>query len=134
MERGPPPKPPPSKTAAAEPPLGSGPAIGWWFGIHRREGHRRGRGEGVAAVVAKSGRQAVGGAGRSYLSHGRVLYRGPAYPLYGRWHVDRRASFFWGETGLEGLPETARLARVPLQRMVRTTPGRAITSIQLDGP
>ncbi len=89
------------------------------------------RGPG-AAVVAKSGRQAVGGAGRSYLSYGRVLYRGPAYPLYGRWHVDRRASFFYGETGLEGLLETARLARVPLQRMARTTPGTAITSMQLD--
>lgn len=85
-----------------------------------------------APVVAKSGRQAVGGAGRSYLSYGRVLYRGPAYPLYGRWHVDRRASFFFGETGLEGLLEAARLARVPLQRMARTTPGTAITSMQLE--
>ena len=91
-----------------------------------------GQGEGRAAVVAKSGRQAVGGAGRSYLSYGRVLYRGPAYPLRGRWHVDRRASFFFGETGLEGLLETARLARVPVQRMARTTPGTAITSMQLD--
>ncbi len=89
------------------------------------------RGAG-AAVVAKSGRQAVGGAGRSYLSYGRVLYRGPAFPLYGRWHVDRRASFFYGETGLEGLLEVARLARVPVQRMARTTPGTAITSMQLD--
>jgi len=92
----------------------------------------RGIGWGRAAVVAKSGRQAVGGAGRSYLSYGRVLYRGPAYPLRGRWHVDRRASFFFGETGLEGLLETARLARVPVQRMARTTPGTAITSMQLD--
>src|SRR3972149_1715858 len=66
----------------------------------------RGIGWGRAAVVAKSGRQAVGGAGRSYLSYGRVLYRGPASPLRGRWHVDRRASFFFGETGLEGLLET----------------------------
>ena len=89
-------------------------------------------GWGRGAVVAKSGRQAVGGAGRSYLSYGRVLYRGPAYPLRGRWHVDRRASFFFGETGLEGLLETARLARVPVQRMARTTPGTAITSMQLD--
>ncbi|MBI2152330.1 MAG: hypothetical protein HYU24_01325 [Candidatus Rokubacteria bacterium] len=86
----------------------------------------------AAAMVAKSGRQAVGGAGRSYLSYGRVLYRGPACPLYGRWHVDRQASFFYGETGLEGLLETARLARVPVQRMARTTPGTAITSMQLD--
>ncbi len=85
-----------------------------------------------AAVVAKSGRQAVGGGGRSYLSYGRVLYRGPAFLLYGRWHVDRRASFFYGETGLEGLLETARLARVPVQRMARTTPGTAITSMQLE--
>lgn len=91
---------------------------------------RRGRSD--AAVVAKSGRQAVGGAGRSYLSYGRVLHRGPAHPLRGRWHVDRRASFFFGETGLEGLLEAARLARVPVQRMARTTPGTAITSMQLD--
>ncbi|MBI4590147.1 MAG: hypothetical protein HY725_15040 [Candidatus Rokubacteria bacterium] len=100
--------------------------------LHPLPQRGRGQGEGRGAVVAKSGRQAVGGAGRSYLSYGRVLYRGPAYPLRGRWHVDRRASFFYGETGLEGLLEAARLARVPLQRMARTTPGTAITSMQLD--
>ncbi len=100
--------------------------------LHPLPQRGRRQGEGRGAVVAKSGRQSVGGAGRSYLSYGRVLYRGPAYPLYGRWHVDRRASFFYGETGLEGLLETARLARVPVQRMARTTPGTAITSMQLD--
>src|SRR3972149_5281315 len=82
----------------------------------------RGIGWGRAAVVAKSGRQAVGGAGRSYLSYGRVLYRGPASPLRGRWHVDRRASFFFGETGLEGLLETARLGGVPVPRLAPTPP------------
>jgi hypothetical protein len=33
---------------------------------------------------------------------------------------------------MEGLIELARLAKVPVQRMARTSPGTAITSMQLD--
>ncbi len=33
--------------------------------------------------------------GRTYFSYGRVVYQGNAAPFYGRWHIDRRNSFFF---------------------------------------
>ncbi len=70
--------------------------------------------------------------GLSYFSYGRTYYRAPAHLLLGRWHIDRRNSFIYGESGMEGLVELARLAKIPVQRMARTSPGTAITSMQLD--
>ncbi len=74
----------------------------------------------------------VNSKGYSYFSYGRTYYRAPAYLLFGRWHIDRRNSFIHGESNMEGLIELARLAKVPVQRMARTSPGTAITSMQLD--
>ncbi len=70
--------------------------------------------------------------GLSYFSYGRTYYRAPAHLLLGRWHIDRRNSFIYGESGIEGVAELARLAKIPVQRMARTSPGTAITSMQLD--
>jgi DNA polymerase-2 len=70
--------------------------------------------------------------GRSYFSYGRTYYRAPAHLFLGRWHIDRRNSFIYGESGMEGVIELARLAKIPIQRMARTSPGTAITSMQLD--
>ena len=70
--------------------------------------------------------------GFSYFSYGRTYYRAPAHLFLGRWHIDRRNSFIYGESGLEGVIELARLAKIPVQRMARTSPGTAITSMQLD--
>ncbi len=70
--------------------------------------------------------------GRSYFSYGRILYHSPAYPLFGRWHIDRTNSFLFGESGLEGIIDLARLSKVPVQRAARTSPGTIITSMQLD--
>ena len=69
--------------------------------------------------------------GRSYFSYGRIVYQGPSVPFYGRWHVDRRNSFFFRETGLSGLVQLARLGQIPLQQVARTSPGTLITSMQL---
>jgi DNA polymerase elongation subunit (family B) len=77
-------------------------------------------------------RRQVKAKGYSYFSYGRTYYRAPAYLLFGRWHIDRRNSFIHGESDMEGLIELARLAKVPVQRMARTSPGTAITSMQLD--
>ena len=49
----------------------------------------------------------------------------------GRWHVDRKNSFFWREAGLAGLVQIARLGQMPLQQAARTIPGTLITSMQL---
>jgi DNA polymerase elongation subunit (family B) len=70
--------------------------------------------------------------GSSYFSYGRTYYRAPAHLFLGRWHIDRRNSFIYGESGMEGVIELARLAKIPVQRMARTSPGTAITSMQLD--
>lgn len=69
--------------------------------------------------------------GRTYTSYGNVIYKGPSYPLFGRWHIDRKNSFAYHETQLEGLLELARLAQMPVQRTARRSPGTAMTSIQL---
>ncbi|UCD58680.1 MAG: hypothetical protein JSV16_06115 [Candidatus Hydrogenedentota bacterium] len=70
--------------------------------------------------------------GASYFSYGRIVYRAPARTLFGRWHIDEKNSFIASETGLEGLFELARLTKIPVQRLARTSPGTGISSMQLD--
>jgi len=70
--------------------------------------------------------------GFSYFSYGKTYYRAPAHLFLGRWHIDRRNSFIYGESGMEGVIELSRLAKIPVQRMARTSPGTAITSMQLE--
>ncbi|MFQ5779201.1 MAG: DNA polymerase domain-containing protein [Nitrospiria bacterium] len=69
---------------------------------------------------------------RSYFSYGRIVHKSEARLLLGRWHIDRRNSFLVGQTGLEGLFEFARLSKIPVQQMARTTTGTGITSMQMD--
>lgn len=68
---------------------------------------------------------------RSYLSYGRVVFLAAPHALSGRWHVDARNSFLFGETGLPGVIELARLSGIPLQRVARTSPGTAISAMQV---
>lgn len=72
-----------------------------------------------------------GGTERSYVSYGRVIFRAAPHTLSGRWHVDARNSFLFGETGLPGLLELSRLSGIPLQRVARTSPGTAISAMQV---
>ncbi|MFA5112059.1 MAG: DNA polymerase domain-containing protein [Desulfobaccales bacterium] len=69
--------------------------------------------------------------GRSYFSYGRIVYQGASAPCYGRWHLDRRNSFFFREAGLKGLIQAARIGQLPLQQVARASPGTLITSMQL---
>jgi DNA polymerase II len=70
--------------------------------------------------------------GRSFFTYGRMLYHPPAYPLYGRWHIARAHAFVYRETGLAGLVELARLARLPVQRVARASIGTTLTAMPLD--
>jgi DNA polymerase-2 len=70
--------------------------------------------------------------GQSFFTYGKMLYYPPAYPLYGRWHIDRAHSFLYHETGFGGLVELARLAKLPVQRAARASIGTILTSMQLD--
>jgi DNA polymerase II len=70
--------------------------------------------------------------GQSFFTYGKMLYFPPAYPLYGRWHIDRAHSFLYHETGFAGIIELARLAKLPVQRTARASIGTILTSMQLD--
>ena len=71
---------------------------------------------------------------RSYFSYGQIIYQGSIFPLYGRFHIDQSNSFFFGhgECGLKGVFFLSRLTKIPVQTMARSTPGTAITSMQLN--
>ncbi len=68
--------------------------------------------------------------GSSYMSYGSWIYRAPSYPLFGRWHIDTHNSFVFKEANLAGVIELARVCRVPVQRMARSSTGAALTSIE----
>jgi DNA polymerase-2 len=69
---------------------------------------------------------------RSYASYGRIVYAAGAQTLFGRWHIDRQNSFILNEAGLDGLFEQARVTKLPVQYMARTSTGTGITSMQLE--
>lgn len=69
---------------------------------------------------------------RSYFSYGHMVAQAGSQTLYGRLHLDRHNSFALAETGVAGLFEQARVAKVPIQQMARTTTGTGITSMQLE--
>ncbi len=70
--------------------------------------------------------------GHSYFSYGRILYQAPFYPCFGRWHIDATNSFVLREARMQGVVELSRLSRLPVQKMARTSPGSAISAMQLD--
>jgi len=69
---------------------------------------------------------------RSYASYGRMVHSAGAQTFFGRWHIDRQNSFILNEAGLEGLFEQARVTKLPIQHMARTSTGTGITSMQLE--
>jgi DNA polymerase-2 len=73
-----------------------------------------------------------GGRGRSFVSYGRTHFSSGAWTLSGRWHIDRTNSFGYAEAGLEGLLEQARMTRIPVQQIARSSTGTGITSMQID--
>ena len=70
--------------------------------------------------------------GVSYVSYGTVFYRAPSYYLRGRWHIDRKNSFMFKESGLEGIVEISRIARIPVERLARSAIGTAMSALEYD--
>lgn len=68
---------------------------------------------------------------RSYFSYGQIMYSGQQVYLFGRWHIDRKNAMFWGDFGLDGIFEMARVTSQPVQVAARTSPGTGISSMQL---
>ncbi len=70
------------------------------------------------------------GKGIIYFSYGRVHYRAASAMLFGRIHIDTNNSLIHDPSALHGLFELARVCRVPLHTISRSTIGRALTSMQ----
>ncbi|MDQ7841739.1 MAG: DNA polymerase domain-containing protein [bacterium] len=68
---------------------------------------------------------------RSYVTYGQTVFTAGAQMLHGRWHLDLRNSFIYGESELSGLIEIARLACLPVQYLARTSIGTAISAMQI---
>lgn len=73
-----------------------------------------------------------GRARRTYHSYGRIQATGGTRPFAGRWHLDLENSFILREAGLDGLIDLARLTRLPIQQLTRSTIGTGLTSMQLE--
>lgn len=69
--------------------------------------------------------------GTSFFSYGQVYYKPPSHYLKGRIHIDTENSFIYGECGLQGLIELARITKTPLQKTARSSIGSAMTNLQL---
>ncbi|MDL1944602.1 hypothetical protein FBQ99_19915 [Chloroflexi bacterium CFX2] len=67
----------------------------------------------------------------SYFAYGQVIYRGAQAHLFGRWHIDRCNAMSFGEYGLEGAMEQARVTGLGVQEMARKSPGAGITAMQM---
>lgn len=68
---------------------------------------------------------------RTLFAYGQVLYRGEQALLFGRWHIDRRNAALFGEIGLEGAMELARVTQLGVQEAARKSPGAGITAMQM---
>lgn len=68
---------------------------------------------------------------KSYFSYGQVVYRGQQVHLFGRLHIDRKNAMMWGDYGLEGVLENARVSSLPIQTASRVSPGSGISCMQM---
>ena len=68
---------------------------------------------------------------RSFTSYGRVLHRAAAYPVPGRFHIDRANSFLYDDAEIAGLVDAARLSRLSLQTIARQSPGTCFTAMEM---
>lgn len=67
----------------------------------------------------------------SYHAYGQIVYRGRQVHLFGRLHVDPQNAMLYGEYGLEGAFESARLTGLGLQDAARKSPGAGISAMQI---
>ncbi|MDA8029000.1 MAG: hypothetical protein M0Z25_08500, partial [Nitrospiraceae bacterium] len=86
----------------------------------------------IPLALNRTGKQEVSpGRDRSFFSYGKTVFRAGGVSLLGRWHLDRKNSFILEEAGLAGLFEQARVTRIPVQHLARTSTGTGITSMQM---
>ena len=64
-------------------------------------------------------RQVLQREARSIFTYGQTLYRGQQTHLFGRWHIDECNAMMYGDYGLEGVIEQARVTGLPIQESAR---------------
>ena len=68
---------------------------------------------------------------RTYHSYGVMIHKTQQRYLYGRVHIDRYGTIGFGDHGLEGVMETARITGQGLQTAARVSPGTGVSSMQM---
>jgi DNA polymerase II len=66
----------------------------------------------------------------SFINYGQAHYRGEQVHLFGRWHVDDQNCMTFGDYGLLGAIEQARVTGLPVQEVARRSPGAGIAAMQ----
>jgi DNA polymerase II len=68
---------------------------------------------------------------RSFFTYGQTIYRGQQTYLFGRWHIDECNAMMYGDYGLAGVLEQARVTGLPIQEVARKSPGAGIPALQI---
>lgn len=66
----------------------------------------------------------------SFVNYGQAHFRAEQVHLFGRWHVDDQNCMTYGDYGLMGAIEQARVTGLPVQEMARRSPGAGIAAMQ----
>ncbi|MGB8982586.1 MAG: DNA polymerase domain-containing protein, partial [Anaerolineales bacterium] len=66
----------------------------------------------------------------SFVNYGRAHHRSEQVHLFGRWHVDDQNCMTYGDYGLLGAIEQARVTGLPVQEIARRSPGAGIAAMQ----
>jgi DNA polymerase-2 len=66
----------------------------------------------------------------SFFNYGQAHYRAPQFHLRGRWHVDVENGMTYSQYQLGGAIEQMRWSSLPLQEVVRRSPGASIAAMQ----
>ncbi len=68
---------------------------------------------------------------RSYFAYNQVIYRGQQFHLAGRIHIDTTNTVMYGDYGINGVLEMARVTSLPIQTAARVSPGTGISAMQI---
>ncbi|MBV6401390.1 MAG: hypothetical protein CNIPEHKO_01691 [Anaerolineales bacterium] len=68
---------------------------------------------------------------RSYHAYNQIIYRGNQIHLAGRAHIDIHNTVMYGDYGMDGVLEMARVTSLPIQIAARVSPGTGISAMQI---
>ncbi len=67
----------------------------------------------------------------TYFSYGQIVFRGREAHLFGRCHIDLQNAIMWGDYGMAGTLESARVTTLPIEQAARVSPGSGISAMQM---